>query len=166
MTVEPLALGKYTLTPQHAASMRMDLTAGNTGNGTKIQLYANNGANGQRWQFIPAGVDCFDGDGRVFYRLAFGSDANKVAETSGYGPVTASLDIRIWDSDGGYDQQWYLEEVGGKEDTYYLIGRGTLSQAKKICLGAPAGATASGTQLQTATLQNKTYQQWQLEPVD
>ena len=166
VTVEPLALGKYTLTPQHAASMRMDLTAGNTGNGTKIQLYANNGANGQRWQFIPAGVDCFDGDGRVFYRLAFGSDANKVAETSGYGPVTASLDIRIWDSDGGYDQQWYLEEVGGKEDTYYLIGRGTLSQAKKICLGAPAGATASGTQLQTATLQNKTYQQWQLEPVD
>ena len=164
--LNPAVGGKYTLAPQHAATSRMDLAGGNTGNGTRIQLYGNRGNDNQRWQFVPMGVDYYDGGGKIFYKLAFGSNANKVAQIDGYGPVTASKNVSLYDDQGCYDDEWYLEPVGGKEDTYYIIGRGTWSQEKKICLGVPSGATADQTQLQTATLQNKNYQQWQLEYVD
>ena len=164
--LNPAVGGKYTLAPQHAATSRMDLAGGNTGNGTRIQLYGNHGNDNQRWQFVPMGVDYYDGGGKIFYKLAFGSNANKVAQIDGYGPVTASKNVSLYDDQGCYDDEWYLEPVGGKEDTYYIIGRGTWSQEKKICLGVPSGATADQTQLQTATLQNKNYQQWQLEYVD
>ena len=164
--LNPAVGGKYTLAPQHAATSRMDLAGGNTGNGTRIQLYGNRGNDNQRWQFVPMGVDYYDGGGKIFYKLAFGSNANKVAQIDGYGPVTASKNVSLYDDQGCYDDLWYLEKVSGKEDTYYFIGRGTWSQSKKICLGVPSGATADQTQLQTATLQNKNYQQWQLEYVD
>ena len=168
--LNPAVGGKYTLTPQHATGLRMDLNSGSTDNGRMIWAYTNNGGGAQRWQFIPMGVDFFDGGGRIYYKIAYGSNANKVVQSANYwGPVTAAENLDIYDDEGCYDDQWYLEPAttgDGADSIYYLIGRGTMGKANKICIGVPGGATTSGTQLQTATLRSRNYQQWELEQVD
>ena len=174
--LNPEVGGKYNLTPQHATGLRMDLSGGNTGNGTTITAYNNFGNANQKWQLIPMGVDYFDGGGQIYYKLAFGGNANKVAQVTDHGPVTANLNVSIWDDEGCYDDQWYLEQAGERTDedgekfyNYYIVGRGTLSKADKICIAVPGGATGSGTQLQTATVRSGSsykYLRWELFPTD
>ena len=159
--------GMYRIAPAHAAGntgLRMDL---NNQTGPSITAITNNGSAAQRWQLIPNGVDYFDGDGRIFYRIAYGNNANGVVDLEYYNLPSANKSIQFATWDGGYDQLWYLEEVGGnKKNTYYLIGRGTMGKATKICLGVTAGATASNSPIQTATLQYEDYQQWQFTYTD
>lgn len=174
--LNPEVGGKYNLIPQHSSTLRMDLYGGSTGNGTKIQAYTNNGSDAQKWQFIPMGVDYFDGVGRIYYKLAYGSNANKVVQSANYwGPITAAENLEIYDDEGCYDDQWYLEQAGERTDedgetfyNYYIVGRGTLSKADKICIGVPGGA-GSGTQLQTATVRSGSsykYLRWEVLPTD
>ncbi|MBQ9719907.1 MAG: RICIN domain-containing protein, partial [Oscillospiraceae bacterium] len=166
---DPAVGGNYTLTPMHKSGIegqRMDLSNGSTSSGTSITAVINNGANAQRWKLIPSGVDFHDGDGKMYYRIASKIDNNCVVDVQYSNMPVAGNSIRISTWDGCYDQLYYLEEVGGKDDTFYLIARGTLSQAKKICLEVSAGAATNGAAIKTATKTEKTYQQWQLDPVD
>lgn len=173
--LNPEVGGKYNLIPQHATGLRMDLYNNDTSNGKIIWAYTNNGGGAQKWQFIPMGVDYFDGGGKIFYKLAFGSNANKVAQSAGISTVKASQDISIYDDEGCYDDQWYLEQAGERTEdgetfyNYYIVGRGTMSSASKICIAVPGGATGSGTQLQTATVRSGSsykYLRWELLPTD
>lgn len=168
--LNPVA-GKFTLTPQHATGLRMDLYNADTSNGKAIWAYTNNGGGAQRWRIIPRGVDYHDGEGRIFYEIAYGSDANKSFDLAGDGKAAeAGLSLVLYDYQADYDHLWYLEPAAtgeGKDSVYYLIARGTMTEASsKICLEVSAGATASGSPIKTATLRNKSYQQWALEPVD
>ena len=173
--LNPEVGGKYNLIPQHSSTLRMDLSGGSTDNGTKIQIYTNAGNAYQKWQFIPMGVDYFDGGGKIFYKIAFGSNANKVAQSAGISTVKASQDISIYDDEGCYDDQWYLEQAGERTEdgetfyNYYIVGRGTMSSTSKICIAVPGGATGNGTQLQTATVRSGSsykYLRWELLPTD
>ena len=166
---DPAVGGNYMLTPMHKSGnegQRMDLSYGSTSNGTSITAVINNGANAQRWKLIPSGVDFHDGDGKMYYRIAAKNDNNCVVDVTNYNMPVAGNSIQLYTFDGCYDQLYYLEEVGGKDSCYYLIARGTLSQAKKICLEVSAGAATNGAAIKTATKSEKTYQQWQLDPVD
>ena len=173
--LNPEVGGKYNLIPQHSSTLRMDLSGGSTDNGTKIQIYTNAGNAYQKWQFIPMGVDYFDGGGKIFYKLAYGSNANKVAQSAGISTVKASQDISIYDDEGCYDDEWYLEQAGERTEdgekfyNYYIVGRGTMSSTSKICIAVPGGATGNGTQLQTATVRSGSsykYLRWELLPTD
>ena len=172
--LNPEVGGKYNLTPQHATTLRMDLNNGDTSNNRRIDAYTNMGSANQKWQFIPMGVDYYDGDGRIYYKLAYGGNANKVAQIDGYSIVTANKDIKLYDYDGCYDDLWYLEQAGERTEdgetfyNYYIIGRGTMSSANKICIAVPGGA-GSGTQLQTATVRSGNsykYMRWELTSTD
>ncbi len=176
--IDPAAMGKYCLIPQHSTTLRMDLYGGSTDNGTRIQAFTNNGGAAQKWQIIPMGVDYYDGGGRVYYRIAYANNTGKTLqagkEGNWFGPVTSGEKVEINDYSGEYDDFWYFEPAGttiveGDEVTIYnIIGRGTMSANAKLCLEVPGGA-GSGTHLETGTVQTGNRfknQRWELFPTN
>ena len=122
----------------------------------------------QAWyaiQIQPRGIDFYDGGGRVCYVIyssfAKGEYANLCAPiaTNSYDTIKAGEDLYMNLNEGYYSELWYAEEVGGKQDTYYFIGRGTWKN--KVCLQGPNRAMQSGYEnLTTGKLTNADYQQW------
>ena len=179
LVLDPAALGRYVLTPNHSKTMRMTLKGGVNADGTAVVANTNDGSASQRWNITPVGVDFFDGQGRIYYKLTYAASVGvdsagaategKVVETAGYGPVVRDANADISDYAGSYDQLWYLEQAVTAADAdpaYYLVGRGTYS-GSKICLEVSGGATQNNTSVQTrAMVAGRNYQTWTLEPFD
>ncbi|WP_435129356.1 ricin-type beta-trefoil lectin domain protein [Actinacidiphila sp. bgisy144] len=117
-----------------ASSRCVDVTGGNSSDGTALQLYDCNGTVSQTWSM--------PGDGTL---RAMG----KCMDVRG-GSGADGTPARLYTCDGSPTQQWTLDQKAG-----------TLLSAGK-CLTAAGGATANGTQLQLQECQGGTDQQWKL----
>ncbi len=99
----------------------LDLNAGNTANGTHIQMWSCQGGNSnQNWKVVDAQIKH--------------TPSGKCVDVSGNNSANGTK-IILWSCHGGNNQKWKVE--GGKIKG--LAGK---------CLDVPGGNTANGTQMQ------------------
>jgi hypothetical protein len=109
----------------------LDLNAGNSTNGTKIQIWGCNGTGAQSWT---ASGDTLQTSGKCLDATALGT-AN-------------GTKIQIWDCNGGTNQVWQSYNGGYRNP---VSGR---------CLDDPAASTTDGTQLALWDCNGSAAQKW------
>jgi lysophospholipase L1-like esterase len=110
----------------------LDLNAGNTDNGQKIQLWSCNGSTAQTWTTYPDGT--LKTSGKCLDVYAMGT-AN-------------STKVELWDCNGGSNQVWQSYNGGYR------------NPASGRCLDDPAASTADGTQLALWDCNGTVAQKW------
>lgn len=89
------------------------------------------------------------------YYSPLGAESTGIAKSG----QTARLEAAL----GEYDEFWYMEEVGGKDNTYYFVARGTWSDpSKRVCLQLDGDTQVKRAAVKTATLNREARQQWTL----
>lgn len=113
----------------------IDVTGGNSTNGTAIQLYDCNGTAAQQWAYNSGVL-------RVF------GDVNKCLDVTG-GVSDNGTPLQLYDCNGTAAQQWQALADGSLKSD--LSGR---------CLDARGGATGNGTPLQIFDCNGSNAQKW------
>jgi hypothetical protein len=72
----------------------MDVTAGSTANGAKVQLYDCNGTGAQQWR-VTAANDIVN------------PQSNKCLDATNWGTANGTR-LQIWDCTGGANQKWHV----------------------------------------------------------
>ncbi|GAA2666485.1 ricin-type beta-trefoil lectin domain protein [Actinoplanes palleronii] len=114
----------------------LDVAAGGTANGTKIQLYDCNGTAAQQWNVAD--------DGTI---RALG----KCLDVSG-GVNANGTKVQLWDCLGNGHQQW----------RYDTTTKGLMNPETGRCLDAAGQSSANGTQIQVWACNSQTNQDWVL----
>ena len=122
----------------------------------------------------PAGVEYFDDDeARVVYRIHSPyKGGSGISSLKGFYPIgmdgtdiaEAGKEVKMKGLSGQYNQLWYLDEVDGKQDTYYIIARGTWQD--KVCLETDEEHLWDGAPLVTNSMYSGENQQWHLVSTD
>ncbi|MET0555964.1 MAG: RICIN domain-containing protein, partial [Vicinamibacteria bacterium] len=139
--------GTHTLTPQHATGKRMDLSAAQTTNGNKVQIWTPNGTPAQSWAFSNAGV-VPGGNYNIASSLgAFCLDVAAAGTANG-------TKVQIYQCNGTAAQSWNAVPVGG--NVYELRP----ANAPGSCLDVTGFSTTDGTQLQIWQCGGGANQRW------
>lgn len=149
-TYSLIAEGVYTLTPQCAPGMRLDVKGGDADSGTNIQIYTANGTDAQQFEFT------YLADG--YYRIT-AMVSGKVLDVQG-GKTTSGTNVRQYNSNGTTAQQWMLKDAG--DGYYYIIPR--LNAA--LCLDVDDAGSSNSTNVQVWTQNSTNAQKWKLTKVD
>lgn len=123
-----------TQTITHPGSTCVDVSGGNSANGTPVQLWTCNGTAAQQW------TTDFDGTVRAL---------GKCLDVSGGNTANGTL-VQLWDCNGGSAQTWSRN------------GSAFVNPASGRCLDATGGGTAAGTRLQIWDCNGTAAQQWTL----
>ncbi len=111
----------------------LDVSGGNTANGTRVQLWDCNGTAAQRW------TAWSDGTLRAF---------GKCLDARDYGTADGTK-LHLWDCGASQVNQRFVEHDGGYRNP--VSGR---------CVDDPGASTANGTQLQLWTCNGTAAQKW------
>jgi hypothetical protein len=119
----------------------LDLPAGDTTNGNKLELWDCNGADSQQWAFVP-------GSWTVKYK----ANPAKCIDVPG-GDLGNGNVLQIWDCTGHGNQKW-----GYDSNTHTIYLASTMNAAK--CLDLTGGFTKSGTAIELWDCNGSVNQQW------
>ncbi|UYZ64952.1 RICIN domain-containing protein [Hymenobacter weizhouensis] len=143
--------GTYTLTPECAPNARLDVSGSNTANGTKVQIYADNGGNAQKWVLTQ------QSDGS--YRLTSKLNAGKVLDVKSSGTANGTL-VQLYDWNNSNAQKWQLYDVGN--GYFKLVPKSSAGKA----LDVAGMGSANGTQMQLWDDVGNAAQRFRLTPVE
>ncbi len=130
-----------------ASGSCVDLTGGNTGNGTVLQQWACGAGNlNQQWKFTPASGSYYEVTPHASSTVAW--DVVNVGTTPG-------TNMQLWTYGGGLNQQFQpvLQSSG-----YYEF----IDHNSGLCLNVPGGVTTNGQQLQINTCNGSTSEAFTL----
>jgi chitodextrinase len=152
LTVESTTIsnGTYTLTPECAQANRLDVSGGNTTDGTNVQTWTDNGLDPQRW------IAEKQTDGS--YRLSSKLNTGKVLDVANSGTADGT-NVRLWSWNGSNAQKWNITAVG---NGYYKL---TPLCAPGKCLDVAGGSSAAGANVQIWTDNGSTAQRWKFNLV-
>ncbi|MBA3470075.1 MAG: RICIN domain-containing protein [Herpetosiphonaceae bacterium] len=137
----------FTLVNRHSNKC-LDVNAGSTADGAKVQQWPCNGATAQQWRLKPMG----NGSYQLVAR-----PSGKCADIVGGSTADGAL-VHQWGCGTGTNQQWTLETVA--EGWVRLINRNSGK-----ALSITNGSTADGAQAHQWPWLNNADQQWRLAPV-
>jgi C1A family cysteine protease len=149
-----IPLEKYFVIPKHSSNTALDITAGNTNNGTRMQLWQKINNNGnQTWKLT------FDGGSRYFrFHPA-------VADGRCLEVLNISMDngagAGIWDCWEGLNQDWLIIRIAREDDKFIIFNRNSGK-----CLDAAAWGRNNGTAVQQWDFVNGDNQRWKLEKIN
>lgn len=101
--------GVYIIQSALDSDKVVDLHAGNTANGTNIELFSYNKGDNQKWTFKHVDDD--------YYIISSYDNDNQVMEVSG-ALKTQGSNVSLWHSNNGNHQRWLIKDAG---DGYYNI---------------------------------------------
>jgi hypothetical protein len=93
--------GHFKLTPQHATSKALDVNGAGTADGTKIQIWADNGTSAQRWRILDMGGG--------FFKLQPQCAPNSTLDVQSSGTANGTI-VHLWTDNGSDAQRWRLEQ--------------------------------------------------------
>jgi hypothetical protein len=126
----------------------VDLANAGTANGTRVQQWACNGSNAQKYKFIPTDSG--------YYRLAANANNAQGIDVVG-GATTDGSDLHVWGYGAQAAAQWKPELVTGS--WYRLRNRNS-----QKCMDVPGWNTADGVTMEIYTCNNTTNQKFIIEP--
>jgi hypothetical protein len=124
----------------------LDVTSSGTANGTKVQLYTDNGTSAQRWQITSLGGG--------YYKLQPGCAPGKMMDVSNSGTANGTQ-VQIYTDNGTNAQRWLITSLGGG---YYSLSPAC---APGSDLDDNAQGTANGNKIQIWGANGTVAQQWQ-----
>ena len=131
----PIANGNWIMTPACASDSRLDAQGSGTTNGTKVQIWLNNGNPNQKWIFTTVG--------NGLYEISPSYAPTLCLDVSGHG-TTDGTAVQLWTYEGNTNQQWRISSVAGG----YRISP---SHALNECLNVTGGSNVNGTQIDIDT---------------
>lgn len=129
----------------------IDISGNSNSNGTKVQLWSNNGTGAQKFYVIQSG----DGD---WYNI-FKAGTFKCLDVAG-GKAEKGVKVQLWNYNGSDAQKWMLEKVNS--EYVYLRSKVGYNEGIKLYLDVSGGKTADGTQLQIWTGNQTDAQKWKI----
>lgn len=138
--------GDYYIITHVASGLVLDLTSANTDNGTKIQLYAEDGTLAQKWRLSISGND---------YTLHSALADGKVIDVPG-GASTDGLSLQIYDANGTSAQNFTFSDISEapiSEGSYFFE---TTAGTQLMSVGG----TGNGTSVTTAGPTYSNYQKF------
>ena len=150
---------QFSIIPKCNNAFRMDVPSANTNDGTKLQVYENNGTASQRFQFNQIGSSEILEDGT--YRIAMFNNQNIGLDIDGASRNNGA-NVLLWD--------WYETDNIQKKfnieydmnDGYYTI---TNVNSGKL-LDVQNGGTTNGTNVWQYEINNTDSQKWKIERND
>ena len=135
--------------PFHAGNMVLDLTAGNTANGTPFQLWQKMANNGNQLFILKKEADAYS----IEHALGGGS---KVIENINFSPANGNRQV-LWDRTGGLNQKWWIIPCVRDRGRLIFIN---LQTGKS--LDAAAAGTTNGTPVNQWMFQRNANQKWEI----
>ena len=129
----------------------IDISGNSNKNGTKVQLWTDNGTNAQKFYVLRTGDDNWC---NIFKAGTF-KCLDVTSGTEGKG-----VKIQLWGYNGTKAQQWKLENA--RDGYVYLKSRVGEGSGVDYYLDVSGGNTADGTQIQTWTLNKTKAQKWKI----
>ncbi len=139
--------GTYTLAPQCAYNLRLDVAGAGLSNKTNIQIYTANGTKAQQFRFSHKGDGWYEITAEV---------SGKVLDVQG-GKTTSGTNVQQYSSNGSDAQRWKLTDAG---DGYYFI---TPKLNEALCLDVSGAGKSNGTNVQVWNNNGTDAQKWKLE---
>ncbi len=130
-----VANGTFILTPACASDSRLDAQGLGTTNGTKVQLWYNNGGTNQKWIFTNLG--------NGYYEISPSYAPSLCLDVQGHGTADGTP-VQLWTYAGYDNQQWRVTSVTGG----YRISP---AHALNECLNVTGASNVNGTQIEIAT---------------
>jgi len=134
--------GVHTLTPACALSERLDDSNSGTANGNPVQLWQQNGANSQKWNFANIGG--------ATYNVAVGLGAYCLDDMGGAQGTQAA----VWACNGGTNQKWTASSVTSGYQ---------LTNAAGLCLDVNAAGSTNGIKVQSWACNGTNAQTWKTD---
>ncbi len=138
--------GTYTLAPQCAAGLRLDVAGAGLSDKTNIQIYSSNGTKAQQFLFV------HKGDG--WYEI-ISEVSGKALDVQG-GKTASGANVQQYSPNGTDAQRWKITDAG---DGYYYIVPKLNSE---LCLDVDNAGTKNGTNVQIWTKNQTNAQKWKL----
>ena len=123
----------------------LDVSGGETKNGTNIQVWAKNDSAAQKFKLSR------DTDG--YYRI-YNANASRSLDVSG-GSISNGANIQLWDNNDTCSQKWVAEQSGN----YYIFRNACSGKSLDISGGA---INVSGANVQLREANNTAAQKWKL----
>jgi hypothetical protein len=129
--------------------MVLDLTAGNTANGTPFQLWQKMANNGNQLFILKKEADAYS----IEHAIGGGS---KVIENINFSPANGNRQV-LWDRTGGLNQKWWIIPCVRDRGRLIFIN---LQTGKS--LDAAAAGTTNGTPVNQWMFQRNANQKWEI----
>ena len=142
--------GTYTLVPQCAPNLRLDVAGASTENKTNIQIYQDNGTIAQQFEFASAGDGYYSITAKVSGKRLDVKEGKKVSGTNVWQYTPNSTDA----------QKWRLEDAG--DGYYYIVPKLNTG----LCLDVYSAKNENRTNVQVYNKNQTSAQKWTLIPLD
>ena len=136
--------GTYTFGSKLNTSMKMDVSGASRSNYGKVQIWAGNGTNAQKWKVT------HDSNGYVTLTSV---NSGKVLDVNG-GVSASGTNVQQYDSNGTYAQKWIV--VKNSDGSYTFQS----ALAENAVLDVNCGSSANGTNVQLYTSNGTKAQKW------
>jgi aryl-phospho-beta-D-glucosidase BglC (GH1 family) len=138
-----IASGTYRIIARHSGKA-LDVTGGNTANGTNVEQWSYNGGSNQLWSVTNLGNNQYS---------IIGVQSGKALDVAGAG-TGSGTNVLIWTYSGNANQKWTITATSGG---YYRL---TPTHATNMCLDVNGVSSADGANVQIWTYGGGTNQQW------
>lgn len=138
--------GTYTLVPQCAPALRLDVSGGSTASKANIQIYQANNSNAQKFSFT------YVEDG--YYEIG-AKVSGKVLDVYN-GNTTSGTNVWQYDRNSSDAQRWALEDAG--DGYYYIVPKVNTG----LCLDVYNSGTKNGSNVQIWSKNQTAAQKWRI----
>ncbi|MBD5163067.1 MAG: CHAP domain-containing protein [Oscillibacter sp.] len=142
--------GAYTLAPQCAPNLRLDVASGSTENKANIQIYQNNNTVAQQFEFTYVGDGYYSIIAKVSGKCLDVQEGKNVSGTNVWQYTPNSTDAQLW----------MLEDAG--DGYYYIIPKLNTG----LCLDVYSAKSENRTNVQVYSRNQTNAQKWALIPLD
>jgi hypothetical protein len=153
MTGTSVLSGNYTLTPQNATNLCLDVFGGGTSPGTNMDAWPCTGGSNQSFNFVS--------QGNGIYAIHPDNNTGLCLDVFGGGASAPGTNVDVWTCTGGSNQQWSLISDGGN---IYELAPQNASGLRLDVFGG--GASANGTPIDVWSVTNGSNQKWALTKVN
>lgn len=142
--------GIYTLAPQCAPNLRLDVASGSSENKANIQIYQDNGTIAQQFEFASVGDGYYSITAKVSGKCLDVQEGKNTSGTNVWQYIPNSTDA----------QMWRLEDAG--DGYYYIVPKLNTN----LCLDVYSAKNENRTNVQVYNRNQTSAQKWALIPLN